>query len=366
MERRMLLLSLGVAVASIVATTLLLMYGPAPGPSNRTANDTEKESWSFDGIRSVTFYVFPFEEEKYYEELRRSIPELRNTGFNTIWMVNPWMSFNPKPLVDPPLYDDSRFEHLCEVLDLLRENGMRAILGLNYLGKGWAPDGIDPGRWIMDPVMYRSFETYVAEFLRRIERYSDMVYIVFFTEGTEPDGLNPYADARQHARHLRGTLGSLPTRLDPGIRSKFIIGYHDYSIINLGWGMGDSPIQDPNPFDFVSMVFYGLEGDHDEEIHAEFNRRATFFADLYPDTPLIVGEMGASICEYGEDNQARVIVAKISLALSHQMGFNLWHWRPIPNEDACQNPAFMGLAVTNEDGSHKPAVDEIRKLIAGE
>ena len=60
-------------------------------------------------IRSVTFYVFPFEEEAYLRELESALPQIRATGFNTIWIVNPWLSFNPEPLSDPPVYNDSRF-----------------------------------------------------------------------------------------------------------------------------------------------------------------------------------------------------------------------------------------------------------------
>ena len=361
---RTVILLLAVATgATLVALGLILLPRDGGDDINQTADGAEEEPLGLEDIRSVTFYVFPFEQEKYYESLKESIPSIKGTGFNTIWIVNPWWSFNPKPLTDPPLYDDSRFEHLQRVLDLLRDNGMRAILGLNYLGKGWSPEGIDPGRWITDPEMYQAFETYVGEFLSRIEDYHDMVYIIVFTEATEPEGLKPYADAKLHAAYLRETLGSLPTRLDPEIRGKFLIGYHDYSIVNLDWGRGDSPIQLPNSFDFVSMVFYGWEDKIDAEIRAEFDRRAEFFEALYPDTPLIVGEMGASLCDHGEENQARVIATKVSQALSRNLGFNLWHWRPIPNEDGCENPAFRGLAVTNEDGTQKPVVDEIRALL---
>ena len=317
----------------------------------------------FEEIRSVTFYVFPFDGERYLRELNDSIPALKDAGFNTIWIVNPWMAFNPEPLADPPVYDDSRFDHLLEVLDLLRENGMKAILGLNYLGEGWSPEGIDPGRWIIDEDMYGAFETYVEEFLGRIVQYNDTAYILFFTEATEPKGLDPFSEAGQHAALLRETLGSLPTRIDPEIRSKFVLGYHDYSIVNLDWGGGESPIPRPIPYDFVSMVFYGWEDRTDGEIASELDRRAGFFRELYPETPLIIGEMGASMCQQGIEEQARVISAKISRALEQGLGFNLWHWRPIPGEDECQNPAFRGLAITNEDGSHKPAVDAIREIL---
>ncbi len=314
-------------------------------------------------IRSVTFYLFPFDETKYYLSLRDSIPAIREAGFNTIWIVSPWVSYDPRPLESPRFYEESRFEHLRQVLALLEENEMKAILGLNYLGKGWSPEGIDPGRWITDSEMYEAFESYVGEFLRRIEEFNNSVYIVFFTEGTEPEGLDPYADAERHASILRETLGSLPSRLEPRLRRKFSIGFQDYSIVNLGWGNGACPTPLPTPYDFVSMVYYGFEDASDETIRSEFDERIDRFRGVFPGTPLIVGEMGASLCEHGEENQARVILAKVSHALDWGLGFNLWHWRPIPGEDDCQNAAFMGLAITREDNTTKAVVDELRAIL---
>jgi hypothetical protein len=144
------------------------------------------------------------------------------------------------------------------------------------------------------------------------------------------------------------------------------MGYHDYSIINLDWGGGESPIASPNPYDFVSMVFYGWEEKSDDEIGTELVRRAERFRSLYPNTPLIVGEMGASMCQFGIEKQARVITTKVEKSVELELGFNLWHWRPIPGEDDCQNPAFRGLAITNEDGSRKPVVEMLREIMTSE
>ncbi len=378
MGRSILVIILLVVLLLVVAAVISRRGGERTAPVIRTApsnspntssqaSRSSPEAWretDYSSIRSVTFYVFPFDPDVYYEELEKAIPTLKSVGFNAIWIVNPWKSFNPKPLANPPVYDDARFDHLENVLRLLKENGMEAILGLNYLGKGWSPEGIDPGRWITDPKMYHAFEVYVDEFLRRIEPYHDMVYIVVFTEGTEPECLNPYRDAKRHAEVLRGTLGSLPTRIDPSLRREFRIGYHDYSLINLNWSGGVSPIPQPNPFDFVSMVFYGWEDRSDEEIRHELERRASNFKALYPGKPLIVGELGASICEGGEENQARVIAAKVSKALESGYGFNVWHWRPIPGEDECRNVAFRGLSLTSEDGSPRPVVEALRELLS--
>ncbi len=331
---------------------------------NEHAGDNKSSALlPYGDIRSVTFYLFPFDEASYHEMLKDSIPAIRKAGFNTIWIVNPWVSYDPQPLKTPRVFEESRFEHLRQVLGLLRENDMKAILGLNYLGKGWCPEGVEPGSWVADPRMYQAFESYVEEFLRRIEDFNDTAYVLFFTEGTEPEGIDPYADAERHASKLRETLGSLPSRLDPSLRGKFSIGYHDYSIVNLGWGNGASPTPLPTPYDFVSMVYYGFEGASDEEIRSEFDVRIGRFRATFPNTPLIVGEMGASLCQHGEENQARVILAKVSHALDCGLGFNLWHWRPIPGEDDCRNAAFMGLAITREDNTTKPVVDSLGVLL---
>jgi hypothetical protein len=218
-----------------LAAALILTLGACAGvylairDGREPAGGTESSALlPYGDIRSVTFYLFPFDETKYYMALKDSIPDIRKAGFNTIWIVNPWVSFDPQPLETPRVFEESRFEHLRQVLSLLRENAMKAILGLNYLGKGWSPEGIEPGSWVTDSKMYEAFESYVEEFLRRIEEFNDTAYILFFTEGTEPEGLDPYADAERHASILRETLGSLPSRLDPTLRGKFSIGYHDY------------------------------------------------------------------------------------------------------------------------------------------
>jgi len=314
-------------------------------------------------IRSVTFYDFPATNEQRLQHLAEALTQIRATGFSTIWLVSPWAAYNPKPLSDPPVYNDQEFEILRETLNLLRENGMQAILGLNYLGSGWAPDGIDACNWIRDQTMYTAFETYVQEFLNRIVDYRDMVYILFFTEGAEPCNLNPYGDAEEIASLLQPTLGSLPKRLPANLRSQFRIGYHDYTLINLNWAHGKSPIQDPVSFDFVSMVAYGLDRKSDEEIRVEIDARASRFKNLYPNTPLIIGEFGARGCENGEDEQARVIETIVSHALDYNYGFNLWGWKPGPSDQECTNPVFGGLAITNQDGTPRKSVETLKEVL---
>lgn len=326
------------------------------------------------GLHSVTYYPSPASDK----ELNSWLAELKQTGFNSLWLVNAWKDFNPRPLANPPVYDDAAFLRLTQTLDLLRQNNMKAILPLNYVGP--APEGINACRWTVDLPMYQAFETYVNEFLRRIEPYSDMVYILFFTEGSEP--CIPGIGAKQMAALLRPTLGSLPQRLDPQLRSKFKIGYHDYSLINLNWASGESPIQMPLSYDFLSGNAYDFETKTDQEIIGGLNSRRDNFKKIYPFTPFIMGEFGAFPCnDSTRENQARVLKTGIQYLLDQNLGFNIWQWqaRHYRNTDACTkntvnphviDPNSFGIIYRDSAGQDftppvvsKPARLEIMKLL---
>lgn len=322
----------------------------------------------FSHIRSVTFYdVWSPNTNKdsgySYNAIVPQLPAIKDAGFNTVWVTNPWMHYNPKPLANPPVYNDASFAELTRVLQLLKDNGMKAILPLDYLGEGWSPEGIDACKWSVDPAMYRSFETYVTAFLRRIEPYHDMVYILLFTEGAEPCSLK--GDSTAVASALQSTLGSLPSRLPANLRSEFTFGYHDYSLINLGES-SSSLFPSPIPYDFLSMVAYGLNKKTNDELRQEIDQRANRFRSLYPQTPLIIGEFGASTCTpYDEDNQLRVDQTIISQAIERGYGFNLWGWASPPSHDTdCQAPEFGGLGLTNYDGSFRKAINALKNALA--
>lgn len=314
-------------------------------------------------IKSVTYRT---SISTTYSELRDTIPFIKATGFNTVWLVNIWRDYNPQPLASPPVYNETAFNELKKTLTLLRDNNMQAILPLNYVGggRGWAPEGIDCN-WITDPVQYSAFETYVREFLTRILDFHSEVYILFFTEGAldKPQCALPYSYQEQ-AVLLQSTLGSLPNRLPQNLRSQFLIGYHDGSLIGQGLSLPDSPITSPNPFDFVSMIAYGLESFSNTQIENELDFQAARFKNLYPSTPLIIGEFGADSCNNQEDNQARVVTTIASWALNKGYGFNLWGWKPGPADQECTNPSYSGLAITNQDGSPKPVVSLLKTILS--
>ncbi|MBI4708729.1 MAG: cellulase family glycosylhydrolase [Candidatus Portnoybacteria bacterium] len=350
---------------------------------DNTCNDTSNSPFKIQGtttpppatlvsnIKSVTWYDFGVTAAQSYLNLQAALPKMKSTGFNTVWLVNAWRNFNPQPLATPPIYNEQSFSDLKKVLDLLRANNMKAIIGLNYLGKGWEPEGIDKCKWITDSVMYNSFEAYAKEFMTRISSYGDMAYVLFFTENSEPCGPKPgagrdwnaYTDAKEIADLLRATLGSLPNRLPADLRSKFKMGYHDYSLITLNWAGGVSPTLNPNPFDFLSTVAYGFESKTDQQIKDEIDLRASRFKALHPAKPLIIGEFGATSCNAQDANQARVDTTIVSHALSKAYGFNLWGWKPGPGDMECAGPPFGGLAITNQDGTLKKAANDLKAIL---
>ena len=313
----------------------------------------------YEQIKSVTFYDFPLDinNEQMVVDFESALPSIKSNGFNTVWLVLPWWSFNPKPLTEPPVYTNQTFTNLASILRSLKNNNMYAILPLNYLGQGWSPEGIDHCQLITNPTMYNSFERYVREFLTRISEYSDLVYILFFTEGLEPCSMNPYADAEAIASLLRPTIGSLPTRLPPTLRNKFRIGYHDYSLINLGWAHGQSPIADPISYDFLSMVAFIDPQKTTLEITSEINARASRFKNLYPSIPLVIGESGANDCDNEQNYQALVIQTIATTAINNHMGVNFWGWKPINAET---NGCTLGL--TNPDGTPKKSLVSVKSI----
>lgn len=344
------------------------------------------------GVKSVVlnqnFWDKEYLENGYTNFLNSTISEITKTGFNTVWFVYPWSSFNPKPFSTPPIYNEVQFTNLLNTLELLKKNQMKAIIGLNYLGDDVSnPDGegqgVDQCTWTTDLRTYLAFETYVGEFLRRIENYSDMTYILFFSEGAEPCSLNAWdpAQAPQIASILRPTLGSLPQRLDPTLRNKFKIGFHDWTLLSRKMALGESPIQMPLSYDFYSFNMYEGEGKTVEQIGNEFDTKITNIKAMYPFTPIFVGEFGAASCNvktvyYSYDSsateQSRVLDLSLKKVQNLNLGFNIWDWKGQhfeSNQTCPENQKGQWGIVYNDqylDFSvfiSKPARVEIQKLL---
>ena len=295
--------------------------------------------------------------------LEQVIPGIKAAGFNAVWIPAVWADFDPSPLALPRTYNQAAFTNARAALDVLRANGMKALVGLDYVGVGWAPNFspvLSPAQacdWSVNTVTYAAFEQYAAEFLTRLIGYSDVVRPLVFTEGAEGCGQADPAHAVAVAARLRSTLGSLPNRMPLPVRMAFSMGYHDYSMITLGWANGASPIATPNPFDWLSSVAYNVA------TVGELDARQARWRALYPSTPMILGEVGANGCGAGgEARQAVLNTMAAKYALDHGMGFSVWGWLN-HGADECTNASYGGLAITNADGTLRQSAVSLKALI---
>lgn len=290
--------------------------------------------------------------------LTATLPAIKASGFNAVFIPAVWADFDPKPMATPRAYNQAAFNNAVEALAVIRRYGMQALVGLDYIGVGWGPDlgSVAACDWAVNPATYKAFEQYAGHFLSEMMPYADTLRPFVFTEGAEGCGQTGPDQAVAVAARLRGTLGSLPARLPPLVRAAYSVGYHDYSIINLGWGGGASPIAAPNPFDWLSMAVYNVDSE------AEIDRRAMRFRALYPMSPLIVAELGASACApYSAGSQVANLTMGAKYAVAHGMGFNVWGWlNHNPNE--C-NPGYGGLAITDAGGMPGPAAQALRAML---
>lgn len=356
------------AVGAGVLTASRLIPGLLKKPTNdkqsveEPIENKEKEHLPYSEIRGVTFYLAPPDDKpsRYYKKLEEALPKIKSLGFNCVKLVSPWLYFQPKPIAEPKNFNEEEFKFLVKSLELLKQNNMSCILGLNYLDEGWAPEGINRDNWIEQPDQYGAFEAYAIEYLKRISNYANNCFIMVFTEGTEPYRKTNY-DPKRHAALLQNTLGSFPTRVPPELRKKFPIGYHDYSLVTLDWAGGESPVKDPKYFDFVSMTAYGFEGAGKDQIYRQLDLQTERFRALFPNKPLILGEIGCSSrSDHGgssESTQATVDGDLMRYALQRQLGFNMWSWV------SSDSPTDGGLGINNPDGSPKEALYTVQTIL---
>lgn len=327
------------------------------GDPGNEAKETEKK---FSEIKGIAYYDFPNDKPSlYYDGLAREAPKIEAAGFNCVKLVSPWWHFDPSPLSADRRFNDVEFDYLRKSLEALKQQGFKAILGLNYLDTDWAPEGINRDNWITDPVQYAAFESYATEFLRRIINFSDMVFPMVFTEATEPYPKTAY-DAVKHAEYLRATLGSWPNRLPPELRKRYSLIYHDYTLVVLGWSKGNKPTPEPFPFDAFSIGAYGFEGLSDQQVRDRLTMELGKARASYPGVPIIVGEFGASTRadrNGSEAIQKRDVEQVLKYLLENKIGFNMWSWTPSLNPDDGQT------AIVNRDGSPRPAFEAVTELL---
>jgi hypothetical protein len=344
---------------SIIVLSVLVACGLIPNPGQPKMAD----------LHAITVYLLDgtLGKADLVPYLIANLPAIKDAGFNTIYLPAVWADFDPSPMATPQTYRATAFQNAQSALAAIRGAGMKALVGLNYIGVGFAPDfgtalpAAQACDWAITPSVYAAFERYVAAFMNQMLNNRDIMSLMVFTEAAEGCGRGIQAAGPAVAFQLQKTLGSLPARLPPALRAKWTLGYHDYSSVNLGWGNGVGPIALPNEFDFVSMVAYNVA------TIAELDARAARFLALYPNKPLMIGEMGSNGC-HNETDQATTDELLVDYALAHGHGFNLWGWvpgggAPEAGMQECANPNYGGLAITNPDCSPRRAELAVKTLL---
>lgn len=357
---------------------------------------------TFSNLRATTLRYLTCTESRCFEAeqlnpqaefdlFERDLSRIQALGFNAVWQVFPLFLYVDEAAPELKL-NETRMRLFERKLALLRERRMRLLWGLNYFWPTQSPNGFDPQNWIHDPERITLFDQMVIALLRRAEPYNDVALPFVFVEGTEPD-YSLYLDAEAltaYLTDLRHALGELPTRLPAELRAKFRMGFHDYSILTLGWGRGASPLPEQHSFDFLSFNFYPKYGFDPNPIpllterpdpaafqslvRRELEARIARFTRLYPNTPLLAGETGFSSCYFtpGHDaTQATAIAALLTAIREKNMGFNLWDFSPARGQMAdgrpwiCSENHDLGASLTKLDGSARLSACAAYNIISG-
>jgi len=307
--------------------------------------------------RSVTAYING-SLARTEQALQKDLDRIQDTGFNTVWIVLPWREACPRPLKDQD--DPVTIAVLKRIAAMLAARNMNAIVGLNYFGEGWSPEGIDPKMFLKDPDTYASFERYVTRLMGHLTEHADSVKLLVFTEGSTP-GWNDPKRAKELSGLYRRTLGSMPAHLPKDLRSRFAFGYHDCCILSKGYSEGQSPVPTPAPYDFLS--FTGYLRTHDlRVVSSELKARTGRLWAVHGGTPLLLGELGVSHCGVPERKQARTLAYMVKWCLNAGIGNNVWQWYPGPQDQDCINQVYGGYSIVRYDGTPRKALKKLKKI----
>jgi len=369
-----------------------------------------------ESTRSITYYNGEISWANFdYSRFESTIKEMQDMGANTIWFVLPWIDFHLQALPEPQ-WNEKAVENLNNAITIVQTQGMRVMLPLCYLGKGWSPKGIDPNVWTADKDMYQAFGLYAKTLITRLlQNGNDNMSFLLYGEGCYPsfhrtreyqitvksfrkwcrdnnddinfwnsrwgtcykwDNLLPFtgktASDKENTQNLLADYwrwsssiicerhGSLAHEIRGIIGNKALIGYHDDAIIAKDWGGGVTPIPKDNPYQFLSFAHYYTLHEYGslDKFVLQTNDVITKFKKLYPEMPLGIFETGLCEQDFDRNNQANVISEIAHIAERKDVGINIWMWQDHITGDKCQQT--FGLITQN--GKKKPAYLMLHKI----
>lgn len=370
-------------------------------------------------VRCVSNYLFG-EDAHDLAAWQRDLERMKESGFNTVWMVNVWAEYQPS--VEPDQWREDLVARLREICAMGQARDMWVALALAYVGEGWGPKGLDVPVW---PLLDNARSHHLA-FLRRMATATadfGNVFYLLCTEEILPATLlyrpnervecvqsfrrwaretNPdvsYWNQRWGTDYTWDTLapadiehrprwqlwadhqrwcGWLMRQLIPPMvaalreaNPRAVVGLHDFlAPIGLDLTAADGPLPRPSPCDFYSIGYYydhGLKGGLEENL-AALSAKVEAARGLYPDLPLFCGELGLDVRKQpaadrqrDEALQAQFLKKATDYLRQAGVGFSIWAWRTV----VPQEPRTHSLI--REDGTDTPALAELRRcFLAGQ
>lgn len=320
---------------------------------------------SVDSIKSVTYWDPQAKmgcNANMADELKTQLPGIKDTGFNAVWLVS-WLDCFSTKTFPTPIWDEQAFDRVKDILQILQDNNLKAVLPLNYISSlpGTTVDvcsilaynqGGNSG--------YTALKNYVEKYLTEIQSYSNDVIIILFTEGMICD---PYENPPVNvSAKVRSTLGRLPLDLPATLRNKFTIGFHDFIF---RWSepgpitAQSAPTPKPNPYDFMSFAYYVNDQetlDAVKNLDTYAGRLKSFYGQSMP---VFNGEFGANLCVYGASKQADLTGQLVEYSLSRDSGFNLWQWKGF----ACGSAGADGFYLNDSSGKALSSRVNVKNLL---
>ncbi|MBC7328291.1 beta-galactosidase [bacterium] len=338
---------------------------------------------------------------------RRDLRDIKNAGFDAVWIVNVWAEFQPS--IDPPTWNEERIKWLREVCRMAKDEGLTVILVLGYVGEGWAPKGLDAEVWPLIPQQVDSYIGFLRQMVRETKDFPNVVYLLASEEilpatllynpqkrrecveafrkwaKEENPDINywnerwkghfnwddfcPLSTSERSrwemwmdhylwfASILRQLLPSMVKAMREE-RPSAIVGFHDFLLdpVLPPPSPAKASLPTPNPFDFYSIGYYLDPKLSLLENLSSLKERINLARSLYPKLPLWVGELGADVEKVGEKKQRDWLSLAISYLKEQKIGYSIWNWRHYLERGTAS------FSLLKPDGSPRLAFEAVRRL----
>jgi hypothetical protein len=275
------------------------------------------------------------------------------------------------------------------------------------VGEGWAPKGVDDQIWLLRDDDFAAYRDFCARMAETTRDFDNVIYLLMAEEllpwtviyapdrrpelasavrawakernpdlehwnarwGTDFatwDDLRPIAAGERRtlaawADHHRWENDILRRRLPDlaaamrAARPRAVIGYHDFILDPvLDMTAADSPLPEPNVFDFYSLGWYYQPGLGALRANlAGMEARIELARSMGRGLPLFMGELGADISQVGEIVHRDWLVWATRRLQEMGIGWSIWNWAQYTERGSAT------FSLLRKDGTPRPALERL-------